>query len=186
MNSPIFITGNLAKVDYLTQVLGIQLEHRKLSLDEIQSADPRAVAEHKARQAYDIFKQPVLVEDSYLSFNALGGLPGPFVKFFYETPGSLEMMCRMFDGFQDRTISVGAVYCYYDGVQSRCFDGRVEGVAASHPRGKNGFGWDRIVEPSGYEGATLAELPLKESVLLYNNLDGFKRLRDYLFNREHV
>ncbi len=37
---PIFITGNQRKADYLSRQLGIQLDHQKLDLDEIQESEP--------------------------------------------------------------------------------------------------------------------------------------------------
>jgi inosine/xanthosine triphosphate pyrophosphatase family protein len=43
-----------------------------------------------------------LVEDVSLRFTALGGLPGPFVKFFVDAPDGLEKMCRMLDAFESR------------------------------------------------------------------------------------
>ena len=99
---PIFITGNQNKANYLALTLGVQVEHRKLDLDEIQSVDPQVVIEHKVRQAYDIVKCPVLVEDTSLSFNALDRLPGTFIKHFVEAKTGLENLCRMLDGLGDQ------------------------------------------------------------------------------------
>lgn len=42
---PVFITGNQSKAYYLARVLGVELEHQKIDLDEIQSADPYEVTE---------------------------------------------------------------------------------------------------------------------------------------------
>jgi inosine/xanthosine triphosphate pyrophosphatase family protein len=75
MQSITFITGNQKKADYLAQYLGIEVQHEKLDLDEIQSLDLREVVEHKVRQAYEMVKKPVLVEDTSLTFVALGKLP---------------------------------------------------------------------------------------------------------------
>ena len=181
MKHPVFITGNQDKADYLSHVLGIELEHQKLSLDEIQSVDPATVAEHKARRAYDILKSPVLIEDSYLSFNALNGLPGPFIKFFYEATDGLDMMCRMLDGFDDRSAYTGAVYCYFDGDKVRIFNGRLDGSISHKPRGANGYGWDKIFKPVGYDH-TIAELSPKDSAQLHNNVMGFNALREFLLS----
>ena len=82
MDIPLFLTGNQHKANHLSQLLGLPLEHKKLDLDEIQSTNVAEVAEHKVRQAYELVKRPVFVEDVSLRFEALGGLPGPFVKFF--------------------------------------------------------------------------------------------------------
>lgn len=88
---PFFITGNQNKANYLSRTIGIQLEHQKLDLDEIQSSDPKKVIEHKVKQAYSLINKPVLVEDTSLGFSAIDGLPGPFIKFFVDAHNGLEI-----------------------------------------------------------------------------------------------
>lgn len=82
MRSITFITGNQKKADYMRKLLMIPIEHIKLELDEIQSLDLREVVEHKAIQAYEKIRKPVLVDDVSFEFCALGKLPGTFVKYF--------------------------------------------------------------------------------------------------------
>lgn len=177
---PIFISGNQNKIDYLAKTLKLTLEHQKIDLDEIQSADPKVVIAHKVRQAYDIIQKPVLVEDTSLSFNALNSLPGPFVKFFVDAEDGLENMCRMLDGFHDRSAYGSVIYGYFDGKDVRYFEGRLNGMIAAHPRGNGGYGWDRIFEPEGYDGRTRAELSPEEDVASYNQLRDTAGLRDFL------
>lgn len=181
---PIFITGNQDKADYLARTLGIALEHHKLDLDEIQSPDPQVVIEHKVRQAYEILKQPVLVEDTSLSFNALDGLPGTFIKFFVEAENGLENLCRMLDGFDDRSAYASAVYGYYDGVTFESFGGRLDGIISDHARGDGGYGWDKIFEPEGYGGLTRAELSPERDLESYSKIRDFEALRSYLNARK--
>ena len=177
---PVYITGNANKAKYLKRLLGVELEHCELDLDEIQSADPKVVIEHKVKQAYEALKVPVLVEDTSLSFNALDGLPGPFVKFFRVAIDGPEMMCRMLDGFTDRTAYASAIYAYYDGKEIKTFAGRLNGVIAEHPRGENGYGWDVIFEPEGYGGRTRAELTPAEDDESYMKIRDFDGLRTFL------
>ena len=177
---PIFITGNQNKVNYLSKSLGITLEHQKIDLDEIQSPDPTVVIEHKVKQAYELIKKPVLVEDTSLSFNALDGLPGTFVKFFVEANDGLESMCRMLDGFEDRSAYASAVYGYYDGKDMKFFSGRLDGTIATHARGEGGYGWDKIFEPAGYNGVTRAELSPEDDIESYNKIRDFDALKTFL------
>lgn len=177
---PIFITGNQNKVDYLSRILDIGLQHRKIDLDEIQSASPKIVIEHKVRQAYGIIGKPVLVEDTSLSFNALGGLPGPFVKFFVEVDDGLERMCRMLDGFDDRSAYGSVIYGYFDGQATKFFEGRLDGTIAIHPRGSGGYGWDQIFEPEGYNSLTRAELSVAQDTESYTKLRDIDGLRRFL------
>ncbi len=177
---PVFITGNLNKVAYLSKMLNIELEHHKIDLDEIQSVDPKKVIEHKVYQAYEMMKKPVLVEDTSLSFTALDGLPGPFIKFFVEAHQGLEHMCRMLDGFSDRSAYGSVIYGYYDGRTLRFFEGKLNGQIASHPRGEGGYGWDKIFEPEGYNGLTRAELDNNQDIKTYNMLRDITGLRSFL------
>src|SRR3989338_11344497 len=84
MKNITFITGNQNKADYLARYLGFPAYHKKLDLDELQSLDLKEIVEHKVRQAYEKIKSHVIVEDVSLEFEALGGLPGPFIRFFVE------------------------------------------------------------------------------------------------------
>lgn len=177
---PIFITGNQNKADYLARLLGIELEHRKIELDEIQSVNLDEVVSHKVKQAYEIAGCPVLVEDVSLSFNALGGLPGPFIKFFVEAEDGLENLCRMLDGFGDRTAHGECVYGYYDGERLELLRGEIKGVIAMHPRGEAGFGWDKIFCPEGYKHKTRAELQSDQHDAVYQTIKPIAKLRDLL------
>lgn len=181
---PVFITGNQNKADYLAKTLGIDLEHQKLDLDEIQSADPLEIIEHKVRQAYEIIQKPVLVEDVSLVFTALNGLPGPFIKFFVEADNGLENLCRMLDGFSDRSAYGSVIYGYFDGQDMKLIQGKLNGSIATHPRGEGGYGWDKIFEPEGYNNLTRAELSPELDIESYNKLRDFDSLRSFLRSKQ--
>ena len=162
MKAVTFITGNQHKADALARVLGLPLRHQAVDLMEVQSTSLEEIVEHKVRQAYVVAKCPVLVEDVALGFTALGGLPGPFIKFFVEAPNGLENLCRMLDGFDDRSAVAACVFGYCDGHQVKLFRAELGGVIAEHPAGNGGFGWDKIFCPDGYGGKTRAELTPNE------------------------
>lgn len=177
---PVFITGNQNKVNYMAEVIGIDLPHQNIELDEIQSADPIKVIEHKVKQAYELLQKPVLVEDTSLSFNALEGLPGPFIKFFVDAENGLENMCKMLNGFEDRSAYGSVIYGYYDGNDAKFFQGRLDGTIATAPRGKGGYGWDQVFEPVGYGGRTRAELNSEEDKESYTRLRDINGLKLFL------
>lgn len=183
---PLFITGNQNKADYLAKLLSLPLEHQKINLDEIQSVSLEEVVEHKVRQAYEIAQRPVLVEDVALSFEALGGLPGPFVRFFVEAPSGLENLCRMLDGFDDRAAVASCVFGYYDGQKLELLRGDLRGKIADHPRGEGGFGWDKIFCPEGYDGKTRAELTPEQNDITYTTIKPITELREFLKNLPNI
>jgi non-canonical purine NTP pyrophosphatase (RdgB/HAM1 family) len=180
LKSPLFVTGNQHKADHLSRLLELPLEHIKLDLDEIQSANLEEVATHKVKQAYGLVKRPVFVEDVALGFDALDGLPGPFIKFFLTAEGGLENLCRMLDGFSSRRAYGECVFAYYDGKKLELFRGGIAGIVPEHPQGKDGFGWDPIFCPDGYDGRTRAELTEQEYAVVYQVIKPIAALRAFL------
>lgn len=131
----------------------------------------------QVRQAYDIVKAPVLVEDVALEFSALGRFPGTFIKFLVdEVP--FETICRMLDGL-DRTAVARCVFGYYDGTEVRLLEGSLDGTIANQPAGENGFGWDKIFIPEGYT-VTRAELDEADNQKTYTTIKPFAELKKYL------
>ncbi len=172
-----FITGNQAKANLFAKYLGIAVKHHKLDLDEIQSLSLRAVAGHKARQAYAILQRPVLIDDSSLEFSALGRLPGTFIKFFQQEM-TLEELCRLLDG-KDRSATARTVLAYCDGTATEFFEASVSGTIAGHPTGSGGFGWDSIFIADG-AGLTNASLDEAAYEAYYKQMRAVGALRDYI------
>mgnify|MGYP005616269951 CR=1 FL=1 len=180
MKAATFITGNQGKADYLTKLLGLNIGRVAVDTDEIQSLDIKEVIAHKAKQAYELIGRPALVEDVSLEFNALGGLPGTFIKFFVDYTG-LEATCRMLDGFTDRTAVAKCAYGYYDGKELTIFEGSACGVIALNPSdGDKGFGWDKIFIPEGYGNRIRADLNQDEYDELYLKIKPIEQLRAFL------
>lgn len=184
MKDVVYVTGNPEKARNFSQHIGLQVTHRPVELDEIQTLDPAELVSHKARQAYATLQRPVLVEDVTLEFEALDGLPGPFVKFFVQAGGDIESgverMCRMLDGFANRRARAKCTFGYFDGTTTVLFEGSLVGTIARHPRGDGGFGFDRIFVPDGFDDKTAAELDEDEYERYYTTIKPFQQVRDFL------
>lgn len=172
-----YITGNEKKAELIAKYLGHPVSHHKVDLDEIQSMDLKKIVEHKVRQAYDIIKGPVVVEDTSIEFHALGGLPGPFAKYFLEQM-SFEAICSLLDG-KDRTATARCVFGYFDGKDDAYFEGSLKGTVAQKPSGRGGFGFDPIFIPEGFD-VTRAELIEKDYETTYLKLKPMKKLKNFL------
>jgi inosine triphosphate pyrophosphatase len=172
-----FITGNQSKADYLAKFLGFPVKHQKVELDEIQSLDLKTVVDHKVRQAFEVVGGPVLVEDVALEFEALGRLPGTFIKFYVEEV-PFETICRTLDGLS-RQATAKCVFGYYDGTNVEFFEGSLGGTIADHPRGENGWGWDKLFIPDGYE-ITRAEMDEANDKKTYMTIKPFDKLKTFL------
>jgi non-canonical purine NTP pyrophosphatase (RdgB/HAM1 family) len=152
-----FITGNPAKAKYLAEYFRLPIAHQKLDVPEIQSLDLREVVEAKAKSAYAILGTPVLVEDVSVTFMALKRLPGPLIKWFLETLGN-DGLCKLLDGYDDRSAVAEVMYGYCDGGDVHIFHGRVDGHISTNPRGETKFGWDPVFIPNGHTETTWAEM----------------------------
>lgn len=106
MNEIIFATSNSGKVATLQSHLAIH----DLNIDVIQSTfdliEPQAataleVATSKAKQAYAVTKSPVLVDDSSFHIYAMGGFPGPYIKYMLDTVGA-DGIVQFMKGKEDR------------------------------------------------------------------------------------
>ncbi|MDP3948692.1 MAG: non-canonical purine NTP pyrophosphatase [bacterium] len=173
-----FITGNAAKAKQLKWHLGRETLHKKLDLPEIQSLNLREIVERKAKDAYEIIKSPVLVEDTSLVFKALGKLPGPLIKWFYEELGN-EGICRIFAGQRNKSFIAEVCFGLYDGKELKTFSGKVYGTVAAKPRGKSGFGWDPIFIPKGYK-KTWGEMSTEEQKKTSMRRIALKKLEIFL------
>jgi hypothetical protein len=66
-------------------LLQLDLTVLSIHLPEIQEVDTLAIAKHKAILAAQLVNGPCFIEDTSLEFHALGGMPGPYIKWFQET-----------------------------------------------------------------------------------------------------
>lgn len=172
-----FVTGNQNKADHLAKHLGVPIKHRKVSVDEIQSLEPREIAEHKVRQAYAQTDSPVLVEDTSVVFSALGRLPGPFIRFFVEEM-PFETICSLLDG-KDRSAIARTTFSYFDGRNLTFFEGKLGGRIAEKPSLKAGWEWDMFFIPDGYS-VPRSEFGEEEYVATHLLLRPYEALKKFL------
>ena len=85
-----FVTGNDMKAKEMNLILAkhmatkgpnnetslVDLKVLNVDLPEIQEVSTEAIAKNKAYQAAQLANGPVVVEDTSLQFDALGGMPG--------------------------------------------------------------------------------------------------------------
>ena len=125
-----------------------QLEPKSIDLPELQG-EPNEIAIAKCKSASELIKQPLITEDTCLCFNALNGLPGPYIRSFVDKIG-VEAIPRVLDGFHDKSAYALCTLGYFDGQEVRLFQGRVDGVIVEANGRPDAFGWDLIFKPNGY------------------------------------
>eukprot|EP00800_Vazella_pourtalesii_P012687 TRINITY_DN29747_c0_g1_i1.p1 TRINITY_DN29747_c0_g1~~TRINITY_DN29747_c0_g1_i1.p1 ORF type:complete len:192 (-),score=32.77 TRINITY_DN29747_c0_g1_i1:73-648(-) len=156
-----FVTGNPGKLREATAIFGEDMPWKlvssKLDLPEFQG-EPDDISIEKCKIAMEKVKGAVMVEDTCLCFNALKGMPGPYIKWFLDKLGH-DGLNKMLAGFEDKTAYALCTFAFHSGKEGDdvlLFRGRTEGTIVP-ATGDNKFGWDPIFKPHGYS-KTFAEL----------------------------
>ena len=175
---PVYVTGNEQKARYFADMIGLPIERVAVDVSEIQSLSLREIVEHKAKEAYELLQQPVIVEDTALWFSALGNLPGPLIKWFLQELDA-DGLCQLLNSFTDRSARAGAAIAVYDGVDMTVFESEIEGSIVDEPKGASGFGWNMIFIPDGSD-KTLGEMDETTFKSYYQKVKPFRETARFL------
>lgn len=137
MNTLYFATGNNGKAatlrKYFTQHdVDITIEQSLIEMVEPQAETATEVALAKARQAYEALGKPAVVDDSSFHIAALGGFPGPYIKYMLMTIG-IEGILEFLKNHTDRSAYFLSSLVYIDenGVEHVFEDEPYRGTIAS-------------------------------------------------------
>jgi XTP/dITP diphosphohydrolase len=186
----IFATKNEGKRREVSHILGngIQL----LSLNELNDI-PEIVengstfeqnAEIKAQLVFNAFKIPVVADDSGLAVDQLNGYPGVFsARYAGEDATDEDNNNKLLDELKKFPEPHRAKFVcsavYYDGRKFFNAVGEVKGRIVKEPRGTNGFGYDPLFVPDGFD-KTVGELPLDKKNEISHRSKAFKALKKFL------
>ncbi|MDX1608038.1 MAG: non-canonical purine NTP pyrophosphatase [Candidatus Spechtbacterales bacterium] len=176
-----FVTSNKNKFIEARAILKdvVELEQLDIDLPEIQEADAREIVKEKLIEAQKHHKGKFMVEDTSLELECLGGLPGPFIKWFLEKIGPMGVygIAKRFDNYKAiaRTV-VG----YSNGDEIYFFEGKVEGKLVEQ-KVESGFGWDVIFKPDVAD-VTYAELSKEEKNKISQRSKALTKFKEYLQN----
>lgn len=153
------VTGNPNKLKEIRVILGdMEITSRAIDVPELQSTSLEEIVRAKVRAAFDAVGSPVIVEDVSFEVDALGGMPGPFVKWWAKAAGYEPALtvCEKAGNWKARAVC-GSAYC--DGDRVEYAEAAVEG-RLTHKSDGEGFGFDYYFVPDGYE-QTFAQLGLE-------------------------
>lgn len=154
---PIFVTSNQDKLKEAERALGFEPESEDIELEEIQAVEAERVVKNKVERAYEKIERPVMVTDVGVYIDELNGFPGALIKWMFKRVGN-EGIAEIAGECKAEAITVIG---YHDGEDFQTFEGTVKGKIAEEPRGDNGFGWDPVFVPEGYD-KTFAEMTEEE------------------------
>jgi XTP/dITP diphosphohydrolase len=180
-----FATGNrhkYAEAEAIARERGVILKQCPGVKREIQSDSLEEVAKHAALTAYMELGVPVLVEDAGLFIKALNGFPGPYSSYVYKTIGYAGLL-KLMEGVEDRSACFKSVAVLVYEPFLITGVGEVCGTVAYEARGVEGFGFDPVFIPDGYD-KTFAEMSVEEKNRVSHRARAlrsvFKTLGEYL------
>lgn len=135
MKSVYYITGNANKFNNAVAFMNgrdLELIQQKLSLDEIQSSSAEDIAVKKAHDAYAQIQKPLFINDASWHIPALGGFPGPYMRYVLDWFKIEDILALMKDK-EDRTIFLRDTIVYKDGEVEKVFTKDVYGKLLLEP-----------------------------------------------------
>jgi XTP/dITP diphosphohydrolase len=182
-------TRNQHKLREIRTILGARFEVADLSIlptmDEVEETGTsfEENADLKAVAASQLFEGWVIADDSGLEVDALGGSPGVYsARFAGETASDSENNALLLKNLkevpeQERRARFRCVIVLARvGRKLAVFSGVVEGLIASSPRGREGFGYDPLFIPDGFS-ETFGELPVATKNRLSHRARALNQLR---------
>lgn len=173
MKNLILATKNKGKVREIEESLA-GFGYKILSLAAFSNFDDIEETGHtfeenagiKAQKVFEHFKILSLADDSGLEVDSLGGAPGIHsARYSGENATDQSNCLKLLEemkkaGDKNRTARFRCVMALYDGKEFRYFEGKCEGTLLKKQRGSDGFGYDPLFVPNGFE-KTFAELDLR-------------------------
>ena len=180
----VFATNNAHKLDEIRHILGEKFE--VLSLNDINCHDDipetgttlEENARQKAEYIYNKYHMNVFADDTGLEVEALGGEPGVYSARYaaiknptaesHDSEANMTTLLKNLEGTENRNARFRTVIALiltphnnsHSSLltpHSSLFEGIVEGSIIKERRGGEGFGYDPIFQPEGYD-KTFAEL----------------------------
>lgn len=181
-------TANAHKVEEYRELLKDQKVELKSLLDyphfpgvEEDGESFKENASKKALAACKYCDVPAFADDSGLEVAALGGRPGIHSSRYAPTDAErIRKLLSELEGVSDRSARfVCVIAIAINGEVIETFEGEIKGRIALEPKGENGFGYDPVFIPDGYD-CSFAELPREEKNRISHRAKAFAKALEFV------
>lgn len=184
-----FATNNAHKLEEIQAILGDSFElvslidiHCKEELPETGNT-LEANSLQKAKYLYDNYQIDCFADDTGLEVHALGGEPGVYSARYAGEQRShadnINLLLKNLVNKPDRSARFRTVITLIQERNITQFEGIVNGQIIEDLRGTQGFGYDPIFIPEGYD-RTFAEMTLVEKGEISHRGRAFHKLVEFL------
>ena len=188
----LFATNNSHKLAEVSAVLGADYElttPRDCGVtEEIPETQPtlEGNAAQKARYLYGRTGLDCFADDTGLEVEALDGAPGVrsarYATDGHDFAANNRLLLKNLEGEQNRRARFRTVICLIEGGREHLFEGTVEGRIIERETGCEGFGYDPLFIPDGFD-RTFAEMTADEKNAVSHRGRAVRRLAEYLHTK---
>ena len=185
----IFATSNQNKVLEIQKILPKKFNIKSLKdlnyFEDVPENENtiKGNAVFKAKYIYEKFNINVFADDTGLEVEALNGEPGVHsARYAGKTRNSeknIKKLLKNLKNIKNRNARFKTVIALIIDNKLHTFSGIVKGYILDSPKGNNGFGYDPIFCPNGFD-KSFAELTLKEKNLISHRSLAMKKLIDFI------
>lgn len=138
----------------------------------------------KARYVKEKYGYDCFADDTGLEVDTLDGAPGVFSARYaggdgHDSQANVRKLLREMDGTTDRKAHFRTVIVLLFDGKEYVFDGRIDGVIAFAPRGNEGFGYDPVFQPEGFN-MTFAQMSMVAKSEISHRGRALKKLCEFL------
>lgn len=133
-----YITSNKNKVinaNIALQKHNITLKAKAHPFVEIQSNSLEEIAQVKAQQAYEVIKEPLVVNDTAWKIEALNGFPGIYMQYINNWFTAKDFL-NLIKPYSNRTVFINQAICYIDKDQIKVITRKIKGFIRKIPQGE--------------------------------------------------
>ena len=139
----------------------------------------------KSRYVYDNYQLNCFGDDSGLIIDALNGEPGIYSARYAGEHGNhaanIKKVLKNLEGIENRKARFKSVISLIWNEDEHFFEGIVEGTISKQPTGTEGFGYDPIFRPEGYD-ITFSEMSLEKKNQFSHRALAVEKLIKFLNN----
>ncbi len=189
----VFATNNQHKLDEIKKISKGQLEI--LSLSDINCHEDipetgntlKENALIKAKFVKDKFGLDCFADDSGLEVDALNNAPGIYSSRYAgpdcNSEDNMQKLLQDLQGKENRSAQFRTVIALIMNGEEHYFEGIIKGDIIHQKKGTNGFGYDPIFKPTGYD-KTFGELPEEIKNSLSHRAIATKKLVAFLVKQK--
>lgn len=185
----VFASNNKNKIAEIQQLIGDKFEI--VSLEEIgctedipETADTiEGNAILKAQYVYEKYGLSCFADDTGLEIEALNGEPGVYSARYageHKNAGdNMALVLQKLESQTNRSAQFKTIIALNFGSEHFLFEGIVKGTITPVKRGNEGFGYDPIFQPEGFD-VTFAEMSMQQKATISHRGKAVEKLVNFL------